>query len=68
MKLTKRKGPQACDACGRNFNTERKINEEVYTDWKCPWCGFNNVAGQETYRYAMRIAAQRSADLRRKQT
>ncbi len=54
-KLTKQAGPQACDACGREFVAQRG-------DWICPHCGFDNVAGQEFGREFNRYCTERSAE------
>lgn len=58
-KGSKRRGNQECDNCGRDF-----IASE--SEWNCPHCGFDNRVGVERCQHGARVAAKKSADLRKK--
>ena len=56
MKGTKRSGPQACDACGREFLAIAGVV------WTCHYCGYDNKAGVELALHAARIGSKNSAE------
>ena len=55
LKGSKRKGVQACDNCGRDFDAGGS------TGWDCPYCGADNRAGVEAAMHGARVAANRYA-------
>jgi DNA-directed RNA polymerase subunit RPC12/RpoP len=57
MAATKRTGSQECDACGRTFVVEYPKGTGGSIDWRCPYCGYDNKAGEEFYKNMARKAA-----------